>query len=59
MKPNSQLNEFKRILNCVDVEDAVKQRIIKNCARYSTMKKIRSGKYRVIAVKKEKTTEIN
>lgn len=56
MKPNSQLNEFKRVMNCVDVENTVKQRIIKNCARYSTMKKLRSGKYRIIAVKKEKTS---
>ena len=57
MKPNNHLNEFKRIMNCVDVEDTVKLRIIKNCARYSTMKKLRSGKYRIIAIKKEKTVE--
>ncbi len=57
MKPNSRISEFKRVINCVDIEDSAKQRIIKNCARYSTMKKLRSGKYRVIAVKKESSSE--
>lgn len=58
MKTNSpHLKEYARVMNCVDVEDAAKQRIIKNCARYSTLKKIKSGKFKIIAVKKEKTTE--
>ena len=57
MTPNSVLNDYKRVMNCVDVEDAVKMQIIKNCARYSTMKKLRSGKYRLTAVIKENSTE--
>lgn len=57
MTPNSALNDYKRIMCCVDVEDAVKMQIIKNCARYSTMKKLRSGKYRLTAVIKENSTE--
>lgn len=57
VKPNNQLKEYKRVMSCVDIDDAVKQQIIKNCARYSTMKKIRAGKYKIVAVKKEKRAE--
>lgn len=57
MKPKNQLKEYVRVMNCVDVEDEVKQQIIKNCARYSTLNKIKAGKYRIIAVKKETTAE--
>lgn len=44
-------------MNCVDVDDAVKQQIIKNCARQSTLQKIKSGKFKVTAVKKDKTAD--
>lgn len=57
MKPNNCISEYKRVMNCVDIDETAKQQIIKNCARYSTMKKIKSGKFRIIAVKKEKTAD--
>ena len=57
MKPNNCISEYKRVMNCVDIDEAAKQQIIKNCARYSTLKKIKSGKFRIIAVKKEKTAD--
>ncbi len=57
MKPKNQLKEYTRVMNCIDVDDAVKQQIIKNCARYSTMKKLRAGKYKIVAVKKEQGVE--
>lgn len=57
MNPNNRISEYRRVMSCVDVEDAVKQQIITNCARYSTMKKIRAGKHKIIAVIKEKTSE--
>ncbi|MGN0543726.1 MAG: hypothetical protein ACI4JG_09780 [Acutalibacteraceae bacterium] len=57
MKPNNCISEYKRVMNCVDIDESAKQQIIKNCARYSTMKKIKSGKFRIIAVKKEKTAD--
>ncbi len=56
MTPNNKLKEYTRVMNCIDVEDAVKHQIITNCARYSTMKKIRAGKYKIIAVKKDAST---
>lgn len=54
---NPHINEYAMLMSCVDIDDAAKQRIIKNCARYSTLKKIKSGKFKVIAVKKEKTSK--
>lgn len=58
MKPkNSCLKDYVRVMNCVDVDDAVKQQIIINCARRGTLEKIKAGKYKITAVKKEKTTE--
>lgn len=53
---NQALSEYKRVMSCVDIDETAKQQIIKNCARYSTMKKIKSGKFKIVAVKKEKTT---
>lgn len=54
---NPHINEYARVMNCIDMDNAAKQRIIRNCARYGTLMKIKSGKFKVIAVKKEKTTE--
>ncbi len=56
MTPNNKLKEYTRVMSSIDVEDAVKQQIITNCARYSTMKKIKAGKYKIIAVKKDTST---
>ena len=57
MKNNNYRNEYIRVMGKVDVEESVKQQIIRNCARYSTLNKIRAGKYKLVAVKKEKTAE--
>lgn len=54
---NPHINEYVRVMNCIDMDNAAKQRIIRNCARYGTLMKIKSGKFKVIAVKKEKMTE--
>ncbi len=54
---NPHIKEYARVMNCVDMDDAAKQRIIRNCARYGTLMKIKSGKFKIIAVKKEKVTE--
>ena len=55
---NSALMEYVRVMSCVDIEEEAKKRIIKNCARYSTMKKVRAGKFKIIAVKKETFSEL-
>ncbi len=59
MKPNNKLlSEYKRVMSSVDVEESVKHQIVRNCAKYSTLNKIKSGKFKIIAVIKEKTTNI-
>lgn len=50
---NKNIKEYARVMNCIDIDDVAKQQIIRNCARYSTMKKMRSGKFKVVAVIKE------
>lgn len=50
---NKSIKEYARVMNCIDIDDTAKQQIIKNCARYSTIKKIRSGKFKIVAVIKE------
>ena len=54
---NVYLKEYKKVMSCVDVDVAVKQQIIRNCARHGTLQKIRAGKYKITAIKKENTTE--
>lgn len=59
MIPNNRhLIVYKRIMNCVDVEESVKHQIVKNCARYSTLNKIKGRKFKITAVIKEKSTHI-
>lgn len=55
---NNTLKEYSRVMNSVEISDEAKQRIIRNCARYATSKKIKSGKFKIIAVKKKETTHI-
>lgn len=55
---NGALNEYVRVMTCLDIDEEAKKRIINNCARYSTMKKLRAGKFRIIAVKKETFSEL-
>lgn len=57
MKNNNYRSEYIRVMGKVDIESSVKQQIIHNCARYSTLNKIKSGKYKLIVVIKEHTAE--
>ena len=57
MKNSDYRREYIRVMGKVDVEESVKQQIIRNCARYSTLHKIRLGKYKLTAVKKEQTAK--
>ncbi len=54
---NNKIKEYSRIMNQVDLSDGAKQRIAKNCARYATLNKIKSRKFTVTAVIKDKTTD--
>ena len=55
---NRALKEYVRVMNCIDIDEEAKKRIVKNCARYSTVKKIKSGKFKIVAVKKESFYEL-
>ena len=57
MKTKNYREDYIRVMKNIDVSESVKQQIIRNCARYSTVKKIRAGKYKIIAVKKDQTLE--
>ena len=51
------IKSYKRVMNHVDMSEEAKQRIAKNCARYSTLRKIKRGRYVITAQKSEKTTD--
>lgn len=57
MVPNNNIKEYIRVMNSIDIDDSVKQQIIQNCARHSTLHKIKSGKFKITAVKKDKATD--
>lgn len=57
MKPGNVLSEYARVMRCIDIDEETKQRIIKNCARRATLRKIKFGKFRLTAVKKDKTAD--
>ncbi len=57
LRPNNGLKEYIRVMNSVDIDDAVKVQIIKNCARHSTLHKIKLGKFKITVVKKDKTAD--
>lgn len=57
VRPNNGLKEYIRVMNSVDIDDAVKVQIIKNCARHSTLHKIKLGKFKITVVKKDKTAD--
>ena len=51
------IKEYRRVMNSVQLSDETKHRIARNCARYATVKKIKSGNFTVTAVIKEKTSD--
>lgn len=54
---NNSINEYRRVMRSISLSDEAKQRIASNCAKYSTLNKIKNGKFTVTAVKKDKTTD--
>ena len=51
------IKSYTRVMSHVDMSDEAKQRIAKNCARYSTLHKIKRDRYVITAQKSEKTTD--
>lgn len=51
------INTYVGVMKEMSLNEEAKQRICKNCARYSTLHKIKNGRYVVTASTKEKTTD--
>ncbi|MBO5360989.1 MAG: hypothetical protein J6B25_09150 [Clostridia bacterium] len=51
------INTYVGVMKEMSLSEEAKQRICKNCARYSTLHKIKNGRYVVTASTKEKTTD--
>lgn len=54
---NKKLKEYVRVMKCVDVDEAVKQQIIRNCARQGTLSKIKTGRFKAVSVSKDQTPD--
>ena len=57
MKPSNPISKYVRVMSCINIGEQAQQQIIKNCARYSTMKKIKAGRFKLTAVKKDRTID--
>ena len=51
------IDSYVKVMNSVTMSDDAKKCIIRNCARYSTLQKIKNSSYVISANKKEKTTD--
>ncbi len=53
------IETYVKAMDKITLSDEAKRRIARNCARYSTLHRIKSKGFVVIAVKTEKTTDGN
>ena len=51
------IESYIGVMGKLNLSDEARHRIAKNCARYSTLHKIKRGKFVITAVKSEKTTD--
>lgn len=54
---NNSINEYRRVMSSLCLNDEAKHRIARNCAKYSTLQKIKTGDFTVTAVKQDKTSD--
>lgn len=54
MTKKQAVREYVRIMSCIDIDEEAKKEIIRNCARYGTVKKIKTGRFKAVAAKKRK-----
>lgn len=54
---HKHINCYVKVMKEIDIAPEAKQRIARNCARYSTLYKIKSGNFVITANRKEKTTD--
>ena len=51
------IDNYVRVMNGITMNEDAKKCIIRNCARYSTLQKIKSNNFSITANQKEKTTD--
>ncbi len=51
------IENYVRVMNSITMSEEAQKCIIRNCARYSTLQKIKGGSFVITAGKKEKTTD--
>ncbi|MEE1284977.1 MAG: hypothetical protein UHK54_08955 [Acutalibacteraceae bacterium] len=51
------INSYVRVMNDITMSEDAKKYIIRNCARYSTLQKIKNSSFSITVSKKEKTTD--
>ncbi len=51
------INSYVRVMSSVTMSDEAKRYIIRNCARYSTLQKIKKNNFSITVNQNEKTTD--
>lgn len=51
------IDNYVRVMNGVTMSEEAKKYIIRNCARYSTLQKIKNSNFSITTSQKEKTTD--
>ncbi len=51
------IDNYVRAMKEIGLSDEAKSRICKNCARYSTLRRIKNGRFVITANRKEKTSD--
>ena len=51
------INSYVRVMNDITMSEEAKKCIIRNCARYSTLQKIKKSNFSITVNQNEKTTD--
>lgn len=51
------IDSYVKVMNGITMSEDAKKCIIRNCARYSTLQKIKNNSFSITVNKKEKTTD--
>lgn len=57
LKRNNYINRYRQVMNSVTVDPDFTRQIIEHCAKYSTLKRMKTKKFRINVAKKEKSTD--
>ena len=57
LKRNNSIDRYRQVMNSVTVDPDFTRQIIEHCAKYSTLKRMKTKKFRINVAKKEKSTD--